>query len=1100
MGNAESKLTHKNKVFKLAGYNNQYFYSYNEKDEIQYNQLKVETLRRTNSNLGNVTTKDDDMSTGPFDGKIKEEEEGTGDQDIEDNSDIESDFGENQEDCFIPMADEDYWKMFWERPNMSEDIYNLLTYQDWKIIMESNKINFLNLIRVVTIKLLELVHARSKGFNRKQVLNCVRVLTRVLPIAFERYEDLNLDRIFWNLNYNNIGEFHDTLTNEATVGSFSNTSTISSAGSTKVNINKRIVLTPSSMKVNVDSASDHAQSLGHQLLVALVDLLFMRNFTVDSVDATDINSYEFDHKLWEAGIGSNTEYQPPNPSFDSNRLEILRLLIVLVSENQFNNDPTTVINKGSKFLTVLTACLPRLKGLTLTFSLLNLVCRSTKASTELNGMKYTNRPLDVEHIGYKNLRPLLVTYSLQLLTVMTVYSIPSKADATKFLVDLKIQEEKPHNLIRLYLGTVHKDNEISFITESLLQFIQSPLDKSCDSESNPLNIIKSNFSDGNQLVPVLSSWTFDIFVIFWELIQCNKYFKKNIFLHKTQETLIPLMFYLKYYKSNKQWKYNLIRVIHQMVLYMLSNTSLLNRTLRILDQNYCHRRIPTFFKTATTSTANTAIQNLTLRDFLLLNVTQMIVHEEFDEVNTPILFQYLNNLVCFKINYDSFDSLHSNQYKNILSSSSSLAVLNVFMKYSKECMELYDDSPVCDLKWDQLGIVMKCITDLIGGYHIEARTLLYFIVKNESLFRTFYGFLETEEIKIPPKKDSASTNESKEAADDLSEFDEHEYGFKPAFPLNLSSNSRNKRPQNCPLKYRFKNVYQDLLIVLQVVNFVKVLVPNLNDASRTQILDILSKIERIPNYESQIDSIANGKFKDPAFEHEILRFHWTTLSLGLYESMMWKDIFLSNLNNSQNQFHNNESFVNGASSGSSSGSSWFNQRKNSLTSWWKAPPSSPTSASTGYFLAPTSPQQARSPSMSGSSNSNSDEPSLNVLNYQFDDGILKVNIWPTNSQLIKLFKYKIPKIEYKGSSLGADVNNLFKRFRLNSTSSLNTVDSTTTIASGNGTTMSGFGSGGVNGNGNGNGNGNVNSGNATPRNSISLSISRQNSNNSVLFP
>lgn len=61
----------------------------------------------------------------------------------------------------IPTNDP-YWQMFWNDPENAEDIFNLLTFSDIKTIRDTNKTNFLNLIRIITIKLIEI--STSKNF------------------------------------------------------------------------------------------------------------------------------------------------------------------------------------------------------------------------------------------------------------------------------------------------------------------------------------------------------------------------------------------------------------------------------------------------------------------------------------------------------------------------------------------------------------------------------------------------------------------------------------------------------------------------------------------------------------------------------------------------------------------------------------------------------------------------------------------------------------------------------------------------------------------------------------------------------------------------
>ncbi|KAJ2511746.1 hypothetical protein GGI11_004988, partial [Coemansia sp. RSA 2049] len=73
-------------------------------------------------------------------------------------------------------------------PDSPHDIFSLVTPADIRRIRDSAQENFVKLIDKVFDRLLVLKGARDltkAQTNTKQLLNCIRVLTRLLPFVFE---------------------------------------------------------------------------------------------------------------------------------------------------------------------------------------------------------------------------------------------------------------------------------------------------------------------------------------------------------------------------------------------------------------------------------------------------------------------------------------------------------------------------------------------------------------------------------------------------------------------------------------------------------------------------------------------------------------------------------------------------------------------------------------------------------------------------------------------------------------------------------------------------------------------------------------------------
>lgn len=1013
--------------------------------------------------------------------------------------------GAEEENVFI-QSDDKYWEMYWQEPQSAEDVFGLLSALEIKTIRDSNKTNFLNLVRIVATKLISI--AKTAGFpntkaQTRQLLNCVRVLTRVLPFAFEKPElKKDLDHLFWNLNYNSVDystkrggaesdpEDHqyDQGSTHSTVGYFSSDSGLDSSlssSSLKVNINQQIRKSPSSTQVNISTAR-LVNSLGHELVNTLVDLLFTREFTLEKSETPVVKGTDF--KIWEVGISSNGKYSDPNPELDSNRLEILRLLLVLNSQCLYTK-PKDVVAQGSRFTTVLVSATPRLKFLTLVCSLLNLVCRSCRSEADDNGLNYKQKQFS----KLAKLRTQYITFSLQLLTVMLVYPIPSHD--IQFLYDLNIMDphDKPHNLVRSYLGRLQKENELSFIYSSLFNLLKTPIETAAEDEFNPFSILRNNSlakiaSNGQRMnssssltsptlssspstnqsssngsvshassgsFPTISPWSTEIIILLWELIQCNKNFKLFVYSKKSPELLITLFYYIRFYKNSELWNSNLIRVISYLFLYLISNEVVLNNLLLQFNSTY-YNKLPQFFKVNVSNQVN----NLTYRDFLIIQISNIIINDEFDPVINQNCFEYLYNLIPIKNSNTDQMKMNNKASRVILSYHSCLSLMNIISKFNKS-PEFFSD----EIKLDLLALVIRSITNAVCRYHKESRTLIYVLTKHENILLSLLNNIKSfkndnlSSIKEEGEEEGgdgdakngqkghvvANDNESISSIDSyegenttfyhtggdvdndpeneedsalaaLNQQYEFESSLRPKLPIGMSSNAKGKQPIDAPLIKTWAGS-QALKTLIKIIQIVKSEIPNIQSLPKSELMEVLIKIE---NLHYDITPFTNSQYL-PTTQFERLKFTWSSSSLGWYESILWSVIYQSNVTASKE-------------ASSSNGFTWFNKTNSTLKE---------VASEWGFSW--------------GRSNSN---PNVNnsdpLLNYQFDNSILQLNIW--NGSVVKLFRFQT--ISNNDKPL-VDVNNLMRKLRFNSTSSLTTIDS--------------------NNSANGNGNGNMNN----KRNSIS---------------
>ncbi|KAJ3000495.1 cell wall biogenesis protein [Globomyces sp. JEL0801] len=170
--------------------------------------------------------------------------------------------------------DDDFWSTFYSLPESAEDVFNLCAHKDIRAAIEKNPKNIKSLIEKLMSRIqlmIDNVHPPTI-MDCKHVLNCCRILTRVLPFIFESdTEDLE-NEIFWS-----------------------------------------------------------ETNLGPQLCVLVSSLLFYRGFTIPSGNSETSNVQFI---IWNKGIGASTA-PPASKDEIIRRTEVLRLLITLLSKTMY---------------------------------------------------------------------------------------------------------------------------------------------------------------------------------------------------------------------------------------------------------------------------------------------------------------------------------------------------------------------------------------------------------------------------------------------------------------------------------------------------------------------------------------------------------------------------------------------------------------------------------------------------------------------------------------------------------------------------------------------------------------------------------------------
>ncbi|XP_019645532.1 PREDICTED: protein HID1-like isoform X3 [Branchiostoma belcheri] len=386
----------------------------------------------------------------------------------------------------VEAQDEAFWDQFWTDSVTSvQDVFALVPAAEIRALREESPSNLATLCYKAVEKLVMAAESSCATAKEQQtVLNCVRLLTRILPYIFE---DADWRGFFWSTLPGQAGE-NDSLNDE-------------------------------------DGGS---MPLAQSLLNALSDLLFCPDFTVapnkkagpeTHEDLQSIDSCEY---IWESGVGfahSPAQY----PHHDQNRSEILKLLLTCFSETMYqppaqtkNGDPLP-----NQWLTYFASSENR-HALPLFTSLLNIVCAYDPIGY---GMPYN-------HLLFSDYREPTVEVALQLLIVVLDHdngqsAISVDGTTTGTAMDQGAEGE-PQNLFVNYLSRIHREEDFHFILKGITNLLNNPLIQTY----LPNSCKKINFHQ-------------EILVLFWKLCEFNKKFL--FYVLKSSDVLdviAPILYHL----------------------------------------------------------------------------------------------------------------------------------------------------------------------------------------------------------------------------------------------------------------------------------------------------------------------------------------------------------------------------------------------------------------------------------------------------------------------------------------------------------------------------------------------------------------------------
>ncbi|CCF55992.1 hypothetical protein KAFR_0A05570 [Kazachstania africana CBS 2517] len=646
-----------------------------------------------------------------------------------------------------------------------ETFNTLVSNVELKKIINSNFQNYKNLIRfciwqiIFITNSLDFKDSNSLNVQLETVIGSVRILTKLIPAYYDHLSNNpNIIDILWD---NSIESIMDT--------------TFFEAHKTTVTL----------------------ESLGQILLKSILKLCFVQGFTIPITHNSGLISFEY---LWENGINTHNdspstnslEMKDQNVRFDSNRLELITLLMVLSSTDLYSEKNASSKNKFLEMLITLDDEAEQYKLRQLINSLINLVsayCLSYNLQQTNPYQNSSYKPSLNQNLS--QLKSNLVQTSLQ-------------------FINLLLLQDTQENIVISYIkGFLKKEYDFKLILSAITKVFKHPIEQAIEQESNPLSFVSSrerpdsrsyvqtqkhvnnNENYGNNLsnniphsvdsesssiaLPPVPNILFQVLLFLTNLLKFNDPFE-NYFADRFSHKFITFaIYYIKYYKSTIEYQENLIPLCYQLCLYLTSNNLVLYKLLQTFTVSYYTNKLPNFYKVPNIARINL----LTYRDFIVIQLSHLAISDiKKNSILEPFIFELIYNILPINSNVIANESenhvllsnkKHHNESINsetlssdILSYNTSMALLNLLAKFSNKTYlssfsknyfnnSYYSPEPnnnrnptgdrkvvlpglsLPALKLDMLALTLRAMLNYVILYPLESKNLTILLSRHQNI-------------------------------------------------------------------------------------------------------------------------------------------------------------------------------------------------------------------------------------------------------------------------------------------------------------------------------------------------------------------------------
>ncbi|KAF0344411.1 ubp5 interacting protein ftp10 [Gigaspora margarita] len=633
----------------------------------------------------------------------------------------------------IDVSDE-YWIQFWDLPESADDVFSLVGAQDIRRVRDQARENLETLIHKITDQMFHIMRAPdfpSPQNSTLQLLNCIRLLTRIMPFIFESEElDEWENEFFWAPTKKVKKNFKPETT-----GDLQNTSKKLDDETITNNSEGNAVQESSTQNRTSSESYETIPPLGESLLSALIDLLFLTGFTLPINLPSETSRVVYVN--WETGVGSTIPIGSSKEN-DSNKTETLRLLLALVSKSMYMPG-ATFISKENKWIKFLVLKLERKVVLALLCSLLNTTVKYNPAGW---GVPYN-------HMVFTDPREMLVTLCLQVLLVLLDYRSPSnrvdtalagtndpgehnrsasasaienneesalatspkndslrEADTTQGVnneaTNINTTPQKSHlppnvdNAFRYYASKLHRSQDFQFLMDGIYRIL-----------SNPMQANNTYLPGSTKQIRCHQ----EMLMLLWKFLEINKRFRN--YLLETDRVLDILIVLLYYSMENKHDQAQLGFV--RMCAFILQTLSAdRNFGMKLNKQFEGHGSLPSTVRISAFNTGTYA-DYMIISIYALIASTRGTLHPLY-----PAFVLAITNV---------------SPYLKNLSVASSVKLVQLFSSFSSPMFLLADEG-----NHRLVGYMLEALNNIIQYQFSDNPHVIYAIVCNPKKFEEMFDF------------------------------------------------------------------------------------------------------------------------------------------------------------------------------------------------------------------------------------------------------------------------------------------------------------------------------------------------------------------------
>ncbi|KAL7571261.1 hypothetical protein ACA910_008916 [Epithemia clementina (nom. ined.)] len=448
----------------------------------------------------------------------------------------------------VSADDADFWDELWKIPASAEEVFELIPASSARRLRDDRFANLATLFTQAVAQLCQIVETPYNIYF-DQALNCVRVLTRILPFLLEKGDlgeaDENVEQLCWGTGSN--------VAEDEKIGLMVGGTKDDGGDSNGRN---------SKMGKNSDGP-DEQEPLALLVVHAAMHMLFLPQFTCDYYEDASLKGEASNSRakrvetkedrdlkaeaglrlkkvewgvslvptptsiIWAPGIGvtaAEMGFDASTRKYDKNRIEVLRLLLTCCCDPLFA--PADEYNPlASRWLAVATAA-DAPNAICLFYSLLNTILthdpRSMPVSTGFS---------EGNHVK-------LVELSAQVLCILLDCGLPGRPDPVVDqtgmpCVEFETASKGGFNLFRTLLARVDTGKELSDIFTGFSRLLRNCYE------------VESTYMGGTKLECYQ-----ELLVLFWKFLEENPMFMTHVLTRcNVNEVIVPICFLM--YKSRR---------------------------------------------------------------------------------------------------------------------------------------------------------------------------------------------------------------------------------------------------------------------------------------------------------------------------------------------------------------------------------------------------------------------------------------------------------------------------------------------------------------------------------------------------------------------